>query len=556
MQWQRIFWNQVVPTGTGVAFQVATMTNATDTPVYTGPSGTSSWFSTSGASLSSFTGRFCRFKVKLTPTATTTPSVSDVQLSYTKLASQTAALLPSQVRRFVYDNAGNLIKTNTYTDSTSTASALVIDTRDETSWVAADRVNNLNQIKRRDVGGVTYKYTYNLNGCLTQKRNAAGTDIWDYTWNQENRLTQAKHTVSGSVVKTITFSYDSMGRMLTRSDGTTTIKFTWDAWHCVSETDGTNITTYMIPEGQLLSFKRGSNTYQVHCDALGSVRLVTDSTGGVVARFDYSAWGELLGSSFDNVPNGGMPYRFVGSLGVRWDTDLGLHYMRNRWYDSALCRFVSKDPIGLQGGVNLYTYTNNRPSDQSDSYGLSPGKKKRCKVFIFYSWVFPSECSYHTDMFVVCYDDDNKREVTRYNFGPTDPGPCGCYSISGATGSGPGSGPVHFRPSSNAAGELNGFLQNHSYDQHSMNAPSNINQTFQNATNQLVNQQVPYTMYDHNSNAAIDYLLQAGGMSMPTPSPGVQVPYTPVNQSPPPPAGSQVLQDVIDFMFNQGQYGP
>ena len=344
MQWQKIFWNQVVPTGTGVAFQVATMTNATDTPVYTGPSGTSSWFSTSGASLSFFTGRFCRFKVKLTPTATTTPSVSDVQLSYTKLASQTAALLPSQVRRFVYDNAGNLLKTNTYTDSASTAPALAIDTRDETSWVAADRVNNLNQIKRRDVGGVTYKYTYNLNGCFTQKKNAAGTDVWDYTWNQENRLTQAKHTVSGSVVKTITFSYDSMGRKLTRSDGTTTTKFTWDAWDCVSETDGTNTTTYMIPEGQLLSFKRGSNTYQVHCDALGSVRLVTDSTGAVVARFDFGSWGETLSSSFDIVPNGGMPYRFVGTLGVRWDADLGLNYMRNRWYDASIGAFLSRDP--------------------------------------------------------------------------------------------------------------------------------------------------------------------------------------------------------------------
>ena len=105
-------------------------------------------------------------------------------------------------------------------------------------------------------------------------------------------------------------------------------------------------------------------------DALGCVRLVTDSSGEVVFRRDYGAFGETLPGGFDNVP-GGMPYGFVGGLGVRTDADSGLIYMRQRWYDPTLQRFISRDPIGLSGGANLYSYANNAPARYVDATGLN-----------------------------------------------------------------------------------------------------------------------------------------------------------------------------------------
>lgn len=45
--------------------------------------------------------------------------------------------------------------------------------------------------------------------------------------------------------------------------------------------------------------------------------------------------------------------------------------MRNRWYDSSTQRFISRDPIGLAAGANLYAYVSNNPTTRIDPLGLS-----------------------------------------------------------------------------------------------------------------------------------------------------------------------------------------
>jgi len=192
-----------------------------------------------------------------------------------------------------------------------------------------------------------------------------------YAWDEDDRLLEVAHT--GASPFTVTNTYDSFGRWLTRTEGSDVTKFEWDGFDCIRETapDDT-VTTYYIPQGELMSFKRGDETYQVHSCALGCVSAVTDSAGAVVSHFEYDAWGNVLSGS-DGVP-GGMAYRFVGGLGVRADSTTGLHYMRNRWYDAGLGRFVSRDPISLLGGWNLYAYVSNNPVSFTDPKGLdNPG---------------------------------------------------------------------------------------------------------------------------------------------------------------------------------------
>jgi RHS repeat-associated protein len=62
-------------------------------------------------------------------------------------------------------------------------------------------------------------------------------------------------------------------------------------------------------------------------------------------------------------------HRYVGAYGVRWDADTGLHYMRARWYDGGLQRFVGRDRVG---SANRYAYARNRPNALVDANGLYP----------------------------------------------------------------------------------------------------------------------------------------------------------------------------------------
>ena len=168
------------------------------------------------------------------------------------------------------------------------------------------------------------------------------------------------------------YSYDSWGRMLTRDDGVDVTKFTWSGWDCVKEVTGESETVYHIPEGQILSFIRDGETYQVHSDCLGSVRLVTDDNGEVVLRKDYDAWGSELTGGFDNISDG-MPYGFLGSMGLREDALTGLTYIRKRWYNPGIQRFISRDQRLV---LNRYNYASNRPTTRWDINGMESEKPK------------------------------------------------------------------------------------------------------------------------------------------------------------------------------------
>ena len=357
VQWSRIAWDETLPSNTDVKFQLAFSNSESGPWSFIGPDGTSGTYFTTPAgetlpNNSSFAGQYARFQAFLsTSDGLNTPQFGNVHLSFTG-----TGLLTSSCRNFAYDEAGNITSITTVTDSGS-----AVDDRNP----GAHPINNLNQVIQRDVGGDSWTYSWDDNGNLTGKTD--GTDTFTYTWSDENRLTR----VQGPGGLDVSYSYDSAGRMLTRTSNSIVTKFIWDGWDCVREVTGTDDIVYHIPDGTLHSFALNGEIYQVHMDALSSVRMITDSSGTVVARVEYGAYGEeIFVSAIPELEN--FPYRFVGSLGVRTDFDTGLIYMRNRWYDSALQRFISRDPIGLGGGSNLYSYVGNSPTNYIDPIGLGP----------------------------------------------------------------------------------------------------------------------------------------------------------------------------------------
>ena len=82
-----------------------------------------------------------------------------------------------------------------------------------------------------------------------------------------------------------------------------------------------------------------------------------------MAQYKYKPYGADNGSSPGTVPN---PFRFAAR---QLDSETGLYYMRARYYDPQLGRFVSEDPIGLAGGINVYLYAGDNPVNGRDPSG-------------------------------------------------------------------------------------------------------------------------------------------------------------------------------------------
>jgi RHS repeat-associated protein len=159
------------------------------------------------------------------------------------------------------------------------------------------------------------------------------------------------------------FKYDPLGRRVERVAGTITTTWTYDGEDILREVSGTSTLKYVhglgIDEPLAQEDGTGAPIY-LHADGLGSVVKTTNSAGAIVASRRYDAFGNLeLGAA-----NG---FAFTGR---EWDADAGLAYYRARYYDPKVGRFLSEDPIGLDGGVNLYEYVLSNPARWIDPLGF------------------------------------------------------------------------------------------------------------------------------------------------------------------------------------------
>ena len=356
--WDKISWQETLVGGTNVELQVAFADDPSGPWNYIGPDGTSGTRFTTPAGQTvgaSKISRYSRVKAYLTGSGAATPSLESIELSF-------GGSLASQYRQFAFDLAGNLTEAITRTDSSSLEEIRTYD--------------NLNQIIDNEIDDgttlTTWTYSHDANGNLTSKTD--GTDTYDYIFDEDNRLVG----VELNSVPVVSYEYDSTSRLIQRVEGGTTTNLHWHDWDLIKEVKTGSIsetTNYLVPFGEVLAFERGGDWFYLHGDDLSSTQLVTDENGDQVGRFVHGAWGEELYAS-ESVP-GTLENRFIGGLGCRKDSATGLVLMRHRWYDTALMRFISRDPIGLRGGTNLYCYAGNNPVTVSDPEGLAPKRRKK-----------------------------------------------------------------------------------------------------------------------------------------------------------------------------------
>ncbi|MGA2800997.1 MAG: RHS repeat-associated core domain-containing protein [Verrucomicrobiota bacterium] len=108
-----------------------------------------------------------------------------------------------------------------------------------------------------------------------------------------------------------------------------------------------------------------TNTLTYHYDYRGSTVALMDGNGNVTDRIEYSAYATLTYRTGTN----DTPFLFNGRYGVQTDPN-GLLYMRARYYNPYLCRFLNPDPLGFSGGLNFYAYANGNPVSYLDPFGL------------------------------------------------------------------------------------------------------------------------------------------------------------------------------------------
>ncbi len=217
------------------------------------------------------------------------------------------------------------------------------------------------------VAGATTSYTYDrADGILTAgatsfsvnangNTTAKGADTFIY--DQPNRLKTA--TVSGTAE---TYAYDGDGTRFSRQIGSgSPIRYVSDVNRGlpVAVDDGTRKYVYGLGLAYAVN---GSSLEVYHTDRLGSIRALTDATGSVSATYRTDEWGTVTAQTGSST----QPFGFTGE--PRDAT--GLTYLRARYYDPALGRFLSRDPWpGTPSScqtLNRYVYGGNNPATFGD----------------------------------------------------------------------------------------------------------------------------------------------------------------------------------------------
>ena len=242
-------------------------------------------------------------------------------------------------------------------------------------------------------------YTYNDAGCVTRIERV-GKPTLDLTWDSQYQLI----SVATNGVFAEGYAYDALGRRVATMTSEGTVRHIYDNnWQCIADMDvnGNVLCSYVWGDGidNLLAVRIGDETYTALTDVQGTVWGFTDGNGEVVARWTYDAWGNVLASNVSVPALVSLRYRFQGR---EWSAVTGLTNFRMRWYDTGTGRWLSKDPIGLNGGINLYVFCVNCPVLFMDPKGRN----------IYYT----SENGGHSMLWVG--DGKSVKGTTVFEFGP------------------------------------------------------------------------------------------------------------------------------------------
>ena len=260
---------------------------------------------------------------------------SDV-FGYNERSEVTGAIVSNIAAEYGYDEIGN-----------------------STSFTA----NSLNQYSQ---------FQYDSDG------NLLSDGVYAFVYDSHNRL----KTVSSNGVLLVTNYYDVKSRRVRKVTPNATMTFFYDDWNLIEErivyTNGTasTIKYYWGKDlsgslqgaggiGGLLYLTVDDSIYIPCYDNNGNITKYIDANGNMVASYTYNAFGRLISKS--GVLADFFRHRFSTK---HFDTETELYYYGYRFYHPVLMRWLNRDPIEEDGGLNLYGFCGNRSCYTIDSFGL------------------------------------------------------------------------------------------------------------------------------------------------------------------------------------------
>ena len=279
---------------------------------------------------------------------------------------------------YTYDGAGNIIKIGGTADTAAIGHAVMTYDKD-------NRLATYNGEK------VTYDERGNmLHGPLNG-------EMGDYTYDCRNRLIETK-AADGTVTA---YTYDAENTRLTEETENTRHTFVTD-----KETTYSQLLTETISEKHLLTYKetatitytygnglisdsrkeaKGSDTEKryYHYNHIGSTTAITDADGDLLYSFTYGTYGELTGiydadgeqaeDTTAVIQAENLRFLYNGRYGVETGAN-GLYYMRARYYNPQIKRFINRDiidgSITDSQSLNKYSYVQGNPISLVDPFGL------------------------------------------------------------------------------------------------------------------------------------------------------------------------------------------
>ncbi len=207
---------------------------------------------------------------------------------------------------------------------------------------------------------------YNANGCMTKY----GSTLYEY--NDENRLSSVS-----SLQSKVYFVYDGIGRRRIKQFYNQQdqlqyeTQFIYDGFKLIQETELNsnleilNSKFYYWNNDTLLAVYQDNQFYFPQTDGNKNITSYTDSEGNIVAEYEYSPFGQIVNSEGEMADD--FSFRFSSEY---YDNDLDLYAYIFRYYSPMLGRWLSRDPLGEEAGINLYCMVNNDSINKWDNLGL------------------------------------------------------------------------------------------------------------------------------------------------------------------------------------------